>query len=200
MNSLYAQAQVNPGAVNDYVQNPIRNPYVSTLTNLDTLPYPYTKGDIVEVSKLTQQQEDDNKRWPLQKFLDTGKSMIPYYTRTTKSANDFSGESFGRFESGKGFFNPGQTSMNSAGELWAPLDVQQPRRIIQSESQRGGLHTQQMIKESWNTPHCRDFNWNSKYSSGDPRFNQVYKYDSDYCREIGISSQHQGSMPYPPRE
>ena len=82
MNNLYAQAQVNPGAVNEYVQNPVNNPYVSTLTNLDTLPYPYTKGKSQGDSKLNQQQKNDNERWPLQKFLDTGKDMIPYYTRT----------------------------------------------------------------------------------------------------------------------
>ena len=199
MSNNYVQWQVNPGAVNDYVQDPIRNPYVNTLTNLDTLPYPATKGTPQPPTELSAEQDESNVRWPLQKFLDTGNTMLPYYTRTLRSANDFSGESFGRFESGDGFFNPQQTSQNASDRLWAPLDVQQTRRIIQSESQRGGLHTQQMIKESWNTPHCGDFQWNSKYSRGDPKFNQVYKYDSNFCRSIGISSQQQGSMPFPPQ-
>ena len=144
--SIYTQWQTNPTAVNDYIQNPIRNPNIQIMSNDEKAPWPSTKGKN-SITQLSPQQKKDNERWPLSKYLDTGKSLLPVYSRTSRSANDFSGLSFGRFQQDGGFFNP-----DGIPQVWAPTDVQQVRHIIQAESQRGGLHSRQMVKESWNTP------------------------------------------------
>lgn len=194
--STYTQWQTQQTAVNEYVQNPVRNPYVQVLTQAKKMPWPGTTGvsSPPPSTKLSPEQKKDNKQWPLQKFLDTGRNLLPVYSRTLRSANDFSGLSFGRFESGDGYFVPGQTTLTS--QVWAKTDVQQPRHVILPEAQRGGLHSRQLVKESWNTPNCRDFSFNARYGLGPRSFNDVYKYNSDYCRGIGISSEQQGSMPY----
>jgi len=195
--NTYSQWHVNQTAVDDWVHDPVRNPYVQVLTNSKKMPWVSTMNVDSAKSQLTNAQKKNNEQWPLQKFLDTGKSLLPVYSRVSKSANDFSGLSFGRFQSGDGYFSSDQNSTNSQNRIWATTDVQQPRHIIQAESQRGGLHSSQLVKESWNTPNCTDFSFNSRYMLGDREMNEVYKYNSNYCRNIGISSEQQGSMPYP---
>ena len=103
-----------------------------------------------------------------------------------------------------------------------PLNVQEIKHIIFPEPERGGTNTQLLTRYSWspvyskkdegddlswessndqsvnNNENCKFFNYNSRYSDAfDDSFNKVYSFDSNYCRNIGISSRTQGVMPYP---
>ena len=103
-----------------------------------------------------------------------------------------------------------------------PLNVQEVQHIIFPEPERGGLNTQLLTRYSWspsyskisegddmsweskndkninNNTNCQFFNYNSRYLNAfDNSLENVYKFDSNYCRDIGISSRSQGVMPYP---
>ena len=102
---------------------------------------------------------------------------------------------------------------NGMGIAGATLNVQEPNHIIFPEPQRGGVDTKNLTKYSWsnytptpsdswesqktilNNKNCEFFNYNSGYANG--RIDQdVYKFDSNYCRNIGISAPHTGTMPF----
>ena len=159
--------------------------------------------------------------------------LLPAYTSTLKSVNDFPAQSYHRFLANEGYFNPNESNDNT--DLWyygaasekfsniglmgAPLNVQEVNHIIFPEAQRGGLNSSNLAKYSYsNTPapkqniswearnkypinnnkNCEFFNYNNTYSNnfdGRP-INNVYSFDSDYCRYIGISSPTSGSMPF----
>ena len=153
--------------------------------------------------------------------------LLPAYTATKKSVNDFPAQSYHRFEANEGYFNPQESISNK--DLWyygagnpgfggAPLNVQEINHIVFPESQRGGLDSRNLSKysscssniiqqsDSWggqnfkpvnNDKNCAFFSYNSGYTN--PRntdFNKVYSFDSDYCRNIGISGKNEGSMPF----
>ena len=100
----------------------------------------------------------------------------------------------------------------------APLNVQEVRHIIFPEAQRGGTDTKNLAKYSWtsqlpkrdttswesnndrpvdNGQNCQFFNYNNGYKNQfDKTFDKVYQFDSNYTRNIGISSPDSGSMPF----
>ncbi len=161
--------------------------------------------------------------------------LLPSFTQTKKSVNDFPAQSYHRFTANEGYFNPDESNNNS--DLWfygasqlakvnglniagPALNVQEVNHIIFPEAQRGGLNTQTLSKysstnyiqpksDSWesqnlinisNDTNCRFFDYNSGYTTDRTKqpFEDVYRYDSDYCRSIGISGPYEGSMPFNP--
>jgi hypothetical protein len=101
------------------------------------------------------------------------------------------------------------------------LNVQETRHIIFPEAQRGGLGTKNLAKysssnyipvtksDSWesqqafavnNDSNCSFFSYNTGYTKDRTKepFENVYRFDSDYCRQIGISGPYEGSMPFNP--
>jgi len=88
--------------------------------------------------------------------------LLPAYTATNKSVNDFPAQSYHRFLANDGYFNPNESLDNS--DLWyygadqiamqtdalagPPLNVQEVRHIIFPEAQRGGLNSQNLVKYS----------------------------------------------------
>ncbi len=161
--------------------------------------------------------------------------LLPSFTQTKKSVNDFPAQSYHRFTANEGYFNPNEGTNNS--DLWfygadqlarvnglniagPALNVQEINHIIFPEAQRGGLNTQTLSKysttnyiqpksDSWesqnlinisNDTNCRFFDYNSGYTTDRTKqpFEDVYRYDSNYCRSIGISGPYEGSMPFNP--
>lgn len=131
-------------------------------------------------------------------------------TKVNRSENDFSAQSYDRFESDDGEFNPLQTTLNNK-DLWnnganlikrdfglggADLTPQVTEHIIFPEVQRGGLNSTSLAKYSWNNElinndeNCKFFDY--KYSNS----RKVVFHDSDYVRKIGISRPDSGSMPF----
>ena len=161
--------------------------------------------------------------------------LLPAYTSTKKSVNDFPAQSYHRFEANNGYFNPNESvdnhdlwyygadkiaQRNEAGVAGAPLNVQEINHIIFPEAQRGGLDSKNVAKYSWtpvnnkegvswesqninsvdNNNNCEFFNYNNGYSGNrNTDFNKVYSFDSNYCRDIGISGKYEGSMPFNPQ-
>ena len=142
--------------------------------------------------------------------------LIPSYTSVKKSVNDFSAQSYHRFTANEGYFNPQEGNNNS--DLWfygsnggPALNVQDVNHIIFPEAQRGGLDSKNLTKYSWtsefskpsesweaqnkmpvdNSKNCEFFNYNNEKVID---FNQVYSFDSDYCRSIGISSPNESRV------
>lgn len=115
---------------------------------------------------------------------------------------------------------------NGGGGLGgAPLNVQETNHIIFPEPTRGGTNTQLLAKYSWtsklpkydnssweainyrpvdNSQNCEFFNYNRGYTTSSDSFknqfnnsfDKVYSFDSNYLRNIGITSPNEGSMPY----
>ena len=90
-------------------------------------------------------------------------TLLPAFTQTKKSVNDFPAQSYHRFEANEGYFNPNESTDNT--DLWfygannlarnnglnaagAALNVQEVNHIIFPEPQRGGLNTQNLAKYS----------------------------------------------------
>lgn len=170
-------------------------------------------------------------------YKDTNfEKLLPTFTQTKKSVNDFRAQDYHRFEANDGYFNPKESTNNS--DLWsygadnnsrtngtgiagAPLNLQETKHIIFPESQRGGLDSKNLAKYSWsnykfvsdswegsnninvaNDKACQFFNYNSGYSIDRTKqpFENVYNFDSGYCRSIGISGPYEGSMPFNPNK
>jgi len=163
--------------------------------------------------------------------------LLPAYTSTKKSVNDFPAQSYHRFEANNGYFNPNESldnhdlwyygadkiaQRNDAGVAGAPLNVQEINHIVFPEAQRGGLNSKNLAKYSWtsvenrelgnpvswesqniaqvdNNNNCEFFNYNNRYSGKQNEFDKVYSFDSNYCRDIGISGKYEGSMPFNPQ-
>ena len=152
--------------------------------------------------------------------------LLPTFTQTKKSVNDFPAQSYHRFLANDGYFN----SSNNNSDLWyygadnnartnglgiagASLNVQEINHIIFPEAQRAGTNSQNLAKYSWsnfksnntleskivnNDKNCEFFNYNSRYNNSSQP--SVYSFDSNYCRDIGISSKYNGSMPFNPNK
>jgi len=90
--------------------------------------------------------------------------LLPAYTATKKSVNDFPSQSYHRFEANDGYFNPNESldnhdlwyygadniaKRNEAGVAGAPLNVQEISHIVFPEPQRGGLDSRNVAKYSW---------------------------------------------------
>jgi hypothetical protein len=148
--------------------------------------------------------------------------LLSSFTATKKSVNDFPAQSYHRFLANDGYFNPKESTSK---DLWyygadknaqengiagATLNLQETNHIIFPEAQRGGTDTKNLTKYSWsnytpvvseawdapimvnNDANCQFFNYNSGYLIE----KSPYQFDSNYCRNIGISSPYSGSMPF----
>jgi len=208
------------GAINTYLLDPFQykitkfnysavpsgddNPVYGTLLNKSTF------GKIVTTNKGLEYSGTD---------FDT---LLPEYTSVKKSAKDIKALSYHQFLANDGYFNPNEASDNS--DLWyygadnnmktnqgfsgPTLNQQDPTHIIFPEPQRGGLGTRNLVKySSANNPGntnntnvnnlqntCTNFNWNTK-DNAQNNFGEVYKYDSNYIRNLGISSLKSGTLP-----
>ena len=119
------------------------------------------------------------------------------------------------------YYSAGNPTKGPSG---AGVNVQEVKHIIFPEAQRGGTDTRNLVKYSWvnknptpdttsweainyrtvnNNQNCEFFNYNNGYTTSTDSFknnyrsiNQAYSFDSDYCRNIGISSPTSGSMPF----
>ena len=105
--------------------------------------------------------------------------LLPAYTATKKSVNDFPAQSYHRFLANDGYFNYSEGCNNS--DLWyysadaeakrngvagAALNVQEVNHIIFPEPQRGGLNSSNLAKYSWeNRNNNNSESWESR--SGD---------------------------------
>ena len=102
--------------------------------------------------------------------------LLPSFTGTKRSVNDFPAQSYHRFLANDGYFNPKESLDNS--DLWyygadqiarqtdalagAPLNVQEINHIVFPEPQRGGLDTRNLTKYS-STP--QTVNGNTSWES-----------------------------------
>jgi hypothetical protein len=213
----------------------------SNYWTLDPFQYSITKfqfnfpdGREVDTSNSVTVNQNDFQNYPGLVYRDVNfENLLPSYTQTKRSVNDFPAQSYHRFEANDGYFNPNESNDNS--DLWYygadenalkngvglagnAVNVQETNHIIFPEAQRGGLDSRNVAKYSWspgnikqvgdfswegqnaipvnNNERCEFFNWNNKYSTN--FVPSVYSFDSDYCRDIGISPPTSGSMPYSP--
>ena len=207
------------------------DPFQYSITKFD---FHFPDGRMVDETDKVQVNQNDFENDPGLIYHGTDfEKLLPSYTSTKKSVNDFPAQSYHRFEANNGYFNPNEGNDNS--DLWYygadniakdngiglagnAVNVQEIKHIIFPEPQRGGLDSRNVAKYSWspgnirqigdfswegqnvfpinNDERCQFFNWNNGYSEMNVPFNKVYGFDSNYCRDIGISSPTQGSMPF----
>ena len=104
--------------------------------------------------------------------------LLPAYTSTKKSVNDFPAQSYHRFQANEGYFNPNEGPDNK--DLWyygadkiaervdakvagPALNVQEVNHIVFPEAQRGGLNSRQVSKYSTvNTVPKKSMSWESE--------------------------------------
>lgn len=120
---------------------------------LDPFQYAITKFDykLPDGSYTTTKPNDTGL---IYKGLEINK-LLPSFTATKKSVNDFPAQSYHRFLANDGYFNP-QESLNN-DDLWyyganpngAGVNVQEVNHIIFPEAQRGGLNSTNLAKYSW---------------------------------------------------
>ena len=226
LGSQFKGYQLNE-AVNFYTLNPFQY----SITKFD---YQFPDGRKVNEDDSISPKDFKNDPGLMYRGINFEK-LLPSFTQTKKSVNDFPAQSYHRFLANDGYFNP-QESINNT-DLWyygadnnartnglgiagAPLNVQEVNHIIFPEAQRGGTDSRNLTKYSWsnftqiptdswesevikpvnNNKNCEFFNYNSKYSSPEQPFHKVYSFDSNYCREIGISPEYTGSMPFNPNK
>ena len=121
--------------------------------------------------------------------------LLPAYTATKKSVNDFPAQSYHRFLANDGYFNPMESIDNS--DLWyygadkvfdksgfsgAGLNVQEVNHIIFPESQRGGLNSANLAKYSSTN------DYSSTLSSGQPISNVNNKSSWELMNEHPINN------------
>ena len=127
--------------------------------------------------------------------------LLPSYTSTKKSVNDFKAQSYHRFEANDGYFNPNESVNNT--DLWyygasdnarlsdykiagAPLNVQEINHIIFPEAQRGGSDSRSLAKYSW--PNFKNTTYGSfeeiivKGTVNDERC-KFFNYNSNYTTD-----------------
>ena len=197
----------------------------SNYWTLDPFQYSITKFKYNLPDQINNQAEVEVDSGLVYKQIDFEK-LLPSYTSEKKSVNDFPAQSYHRFQANEGYFNPTESTDNkdlwyyaAEGLGGAGLNVQETNHIIFPEAQRGGLNSQLVAKysstpkvdsyqndstKSWEQENfqpiednCKLFNYNNRFSDNyNNDFNQVYRFDSVYCRNIGINSPSQGSMPF----
>jgi hypothetical protein len=147
------------------------DPFQYTITKFDYhFPDPRKKTEGVSIDPT------DFKNNPGLVYRDVNfEKLLPAYTQTKKSVNDFPAQSYHRFKANEGYFNPKESVDNS--DLWyyladktaqtnglgvagAPLNVQEVPHIIFPEPQRGGTDTRNLTKYSWsNFTEARTGSW-----------------------------------------
>jgi hypothetical protein len=228
MDTLYNSPNMTKSTVSDELsseQRPLGTKFQSYNLNqavnyytLDPFQYSITKFDFNENNRKTQESTMEFKNDPglIYKGVDFEK-ILPNFTQTKKSVNDFRAQDYHRFQANEGYFDPKinpdlwyygaakNAQMNKSGVAGAQLNVQEINHIIFPEPQRGGLNSQNLAKYSWsNYNEKADFAGNCKFfdynSNNRGKVNDAYLFDSNYCRNIGISDQYQGSMPFNPEK
>jgi hypothetical protein len=177
---------------------------------LDPFQYSITKFDynlpgFDDVSSCVKVDQKDFKNDPGLVYKDVNfEKLLPAYTSTLKSVNDFPAQSYHRFEANDGYFNPNEANDNT--DLWyygaarnemqnylggAPLNVQEVNHIIFSEPQRGGTNTKNLAKYSWvNTPKPNQFDsWESKNqkSINNNKNCEFFNYNNHYTNNYSVS-------------
>jgi hypothetical protein len=161
-------------ASNFYTLDPFQYSITKFKYNMDTSPTNPGEG----LNKAVVGQYDfQNDPGLVYKNVDFER-LLPAYTSTKKSVNDFPAQSYHRFEANQGYFNPNESKDNS--DLWfygadqiamrndskvagAPLNVQELNHIIFPEPQRGGLNSRQVSKYSTvNTVPKKNESWESQ--------------------------------------
>ena len=124
--------------------------------------------------------------------------LLPAYTATKKSVNDFPAQSYHRFQANEGYFNPNESKDNH--DLWyygaddiarrnndiagPALNVQEVKHIVFPEPQRGGLDTRNLSKYSWTPVDQKQFNgsWESENSKpvDTSKLCEFFNYNSGY--------------------
>jgi hypothetical protein len=179
MTGLYNSPNMPRGTVQEELQQnqpPLGTQFKSYNLNqavnyytLDPFQYSITKFDYrvpgkKPTSSIGKVNPQDYKNDPglIYKGVDF-ETLLPSFTQTKKSVNDFRAQSYHRFEANDGYFNPTEGTDNT--DLWfygannlarnsglnvagAALNVQEVNHIIFPEPQRGGLNTQNLAKYS----------------------------------------------------
>jgi hypothetical protein len=190
-----------------------------TLYTLDPYQYSVTKFNYSLTPNGEEILKNKNNKIDGLRYKDADfNKLLPVYTSTKRSVNDFSAQSYHRFNANDGYFNPtpGKDLWYYGAEafLGPSLNVQDPQKIIFPEPQRGGLNSRQVTRYStvssvpakntgtWesensqkvnNEINCQFFNYNSNLQVP---FDKVYSFDSIYCRAINIAGPESGSMPF----
>jgi len=199
---------------------------------LDPFQYSITKFDYrlpgnptISGANTLAVDPSDFKNNPGLVYRDTDfEKLLPSFTQTKKSVNDFPAQSYHRFLAGNGYFNP-QESVNNT-DLWyygaddisringigaagPSVNVQEVNHIIFPEAQRGGLNSNNLAKYSWsNYTQNNTGSWesennqivnnnvNCEFFNFNSNNRSHQPFDSNYCRSIGISAPYSGSMPF----
>jgi len=143
------------GAINYY----LLDPFQYSITKFD---YRLPDGQYSNQGSGVSQNDFQNNPGLIYKDVNFD-TILPAFTATKKSVNDFPAQSYHRFLANDGYFNPNEGVNNT--DLWyygadqimqsnnlvggAPLNVQEVNHIIFPEPQRGGTNTQNLAKYSW---------------------------------------------------
>jgi hypothetical protein len=175
---------------------------------LDPFQYQITKFDF-DTPKINDPgcvtfSQNDFKNDPGLVYKGTNfEELLPSYTSTKKSVNDFPTQDYHRFLANQGYFNPNESIDNS--DLWyygaernpganigltgAGLNVQEVQHIIFPESQRGGTNSTNLAKYSWsNTQNNRDGSWEAEnaHSINNNMNCQFFNYNSHYNKNYSV--------------
>jgi hypothetical protein len=173
LGSQFKSYELN-AASNFYTLDPFQYSITKFKYNMDTEPTNPGEG----LNKAVVGQYDfKNDPGLVYKNVDFER-LLPAYTSTKKSVNDFPAQSYHRFEANEGYFNPNEGTDNR--DLWyygadriaertdakvagPALNVQEVRHIIFPEPQRGGLNSRQVSKYSTvNTTVKKNESWESQ--------------------------------------
>lgn len=164
---------------------------------LDPFQYNITKFDYFLPNGKPTNSEVKPDYGLVYKDIDFDK-LLPAFTATSKSVNDFPAQDYHRFLANDGYFNPNEGTDNK--DLWyygatkianenggvagAPLNVQEVNHIIFPEAQRGGTNTQTLAKYSWSSkfPTKDTTSWESiNYTPVNNDFNcEFFNYNYGY--------------------
>lgn len=172
LGSQFKSYELN-AASNFYTLDPFQYSITKFKYNLDTTPTNPGEG----LNKAIVGQFDF-KNDPGLVYRDVDfERLLPAYTSTKKSVNDFPAQNYHRFMANEGYFNPNEAKDK---DLWyysadaiaqrvdskvagPALNVQEVNHIIFPEAQRGGLNSRQVTKYSTvNTTPKKNESWESE--------------------------------------
>jgi len=178
------------------------DPFQYSITKFKyNLPGGISSNPAEGVNKVTVGQYDFNND-PGLRYRDIDfEKLLPAYTSTKKSVNDFRAQSYHRFEANDGYFNPNESNDNT--DLWyygadkiaqrndnfagPALNVQEINHIVFPEPQRGGLNSRNLTKYSWtNDIKSRDNeSWESQNSKSVDNSSNCgfFNYNGTYSKE-----------------
>jgi hypothetical protein len=203
MNTNYNEplgAQFKSYELNAAINSYLLDPYQYAITKFDYANPAVVPGSIEEknLKALPQNKVDMNGLTYNGVDFET---LLPAYTASKKSENDYSAESYHRFLANDGNFNWNEGRDNT--DLWyygasniarnnnniagAPLNVQEVNHIIFPEAQRGGLDSTNLAKYSWsNTSAFTDkTSWEAQNAKAvdNNRNCQFFNYNNTYSTD-----------------